>query len=160
MRMIGKILIFCATVLVTGNTCAVLLCEEDPGPVSPASCSSYQNRFDVNSNEIWNCTGGNFNGSTIWNFFVYAGCGPSGPGSVGQIVNQSSYGIKLASNYAGRYCYCQIRRIGNTMLPTSQKWLYVADDEQSDYCGYDCSRYCAETAMSNTLRAKLFSALQ
>ena len=158
-EMIGKFLIFCAAAMMAiGDANSILLCEVNLA-TSPATCSNYTTITSVNFNRVYDCSGG---GSSVTEFEVYGGCGPNaGSGSYYYPVVQTPSGVQLATNQAGRYCYCQIKSINGSSVASSTRWLFLNDHSFAADCGNDCAYYCAKYARTySAFRAAFFQALQ
>lgn len=159
--MIGKFLIFYAAMACyLRDARGVLLCEINPIPPSPNSCSNFTDANYADSGRIYECSGG----SPVTEFEVRAGCSPvAGSGAWDNPIIQTPSPISYASDRnAGPYCYCQIKSInGGSSFAPSPRWVYVVQSVSAHNCSYLCLLECVNGVRSNSLlRSTLFNALQ
>ena len=158
--MIGKSIILFAiisTMIVNAN--AALLCEIAPA-TTPDTCSNWTYNTSVNFNRVYDCSGGSLG---ITEFEVWAGCGPNaGSGDYSSPIVQTPSGVQLATNQAGRYCYCQIKSInGGANVASSPRWMFAYAYADAVVCASVCAHSCAYYARNvSAFRSALFQALQ
>ena len=151
--MIRRLVTFCAMVLMIGNVRGALLCEIDL--TSPNMCNNYISDYRVDSNRIYDCSGG----SSVTEFEVWGGCGPYVYSDIPGTIETPS-GVQYATIAVGRYCYCQIKSInGGANVASSPRWVFYSDLGWTG-CVNSCARYCALFATDYVYRSKMFQALQ
>ena len=160
--MLKKLLLFCTAALAIDDANGVLLCQIPPIP-SPAACSSFTQNYSVDFNRVYDCSGG---GSSVTEFEVWGGCGPTtGSGDWHNPIVQTPSGMQLATNEAGRFCYCQIKSINGTAVASSPRWVRGNYYENTARCAIFCTYYCASFCSSPSsytpaFRSALFQTLQ
>ena len=155
--MLGKFLIFYAAILLIGDINAALLCEIDLS-TPPNTCNNYSYTSYADFARLYNCSGG----SSVTEFELWAACSPDvGSGSVNNPIVETPSVVLPASNAAGKYCYCQIKSINGSDVPSSPRWVIVTDRGSADACAHHCADSCVYYAMNYSgVLSALFQALQ
>lgn len=150
--MFGRFLLFCMALLTTGPAPGARLCSIDV-------CTNWIIKEWVDFGTTYGCT----NVSGMVYFEVWGACDPAaGVGDQANPVIQSKPGIKLATQQAGKYCYCRLKSVnGGANLPASNLWIKVFNAGYTDSyeCARNCGPHCAHAAQDHPqLRVSLFSA--